>query len=99
MILFLISTIPKKKGLKSLEVIFGGFVCFNGDLQSKQVQSKIPVFAIVCSRVFPSNSKLGQHQLLLEVPDEEASWSVGAEAILIVDYEYYKGSINKTDTL
>lgn len=80
-------------------MIFGGFVCFNGDLQSKQVQSKIPVFAIVCSRVFPSNSKLGQHQLLLEVPDEEASWSVGAEAILIVDYEYYKGSINKTDTL
>lgn len=40
----------------------------------------------------PSNSKLGQHQPLLEVPDEEASWSVGAEAILIVDYEYYKGS-------
>lgn len=40
----------------------------------------------------PSNTKLGQHQPPLEVPDGEASWSAGAEAILIVDYEYYKGS-------
>lgn len=44
----------------------------------------------------PSYSKLGQHQPLLEVPDEEASWSVGAEPILIVDYEYYKGSTKQS---
>lgn len=49
----------------------------------------------------PSNSKSGQHQPLLEAPDEAAPWSAGAEAILIVGYEYYKGSTkqDKTDTL
>lgn len=35
----------------------------------------------------PSNSKLG-HQPPLEVPDGE----VGAEAILIINYEYHKGA-------
>lgn len=44
----------------------------------------------------PRNTKLGQHQPLLEVADGEASWSVGAEAILIVHYEYYKCSTKQT---
>lgn len=47
----------------------------------------------------PRNTKLGQHQPLLEVADGEASWSVGAEAILIVHYEYTNVQQNKPDTL